>query len=273
VELTAGPVEYVDTDGRGAVVVFLHGLAMDGRVWQEVVAALSPDHRCILPTLPFGAHRRPMRPDADLSLRGIGAIVAEFLERLELDDVTLCFNDWGGAPVMIAAGLMHRVARLVLTPCEAFENYPPGLAGRAATLSGRLPGGLQLARAALLSPLRRLPFLYGQMSKRGVPAELLRTWLEPLRDPAIRRDLSKYLADTRRGRRDLLAATQALSSFQKPVLIVWNSEGKMMPPGHGRRLAQSFPNSRLVELPDCYTLIPIDQPAALAREMRHFIAT
>lgn len=49
-----------------------------------------------MPTLPFGAHRVPMHPDADLSLRGIGRIVAELLERLDLRDVTLCFNDWGG---------------------------------------------------------------------------------------------------------------------------------------------------------------------------------
>jgi pimeloyl-ACP methyl ester carboxylesterase len=44
----------------------------------------------------------------------------------------------------------------------------------------------------------------------------------------------------------------------------------MMPNAEGRRLAESFPNSTYVELPDCYTLIPIDQPQALAREIRQF---
>ena len=41
-----------------------------------------------------------------------------------------------------------------------------------------------------------------------------------------------------------------------------------MPPEHGRRLADLFPQGRLVEIPDSYTLIPLDQPARLAEAMR-----
>jgi pimeloyl-ACP methyl ester carboxylesterase len=46
----------------------------------------------------------------------------------------------------------------------------------------------------------------------------------------------------------------------------------MMPNEHGRRLADAFPNGRLVELPDCYTLIPEDQPLELAAAMKQFLA-
>src|ERR1700722_3521963 len=169
VELAAGTVEYEDTGGDGPVVVLLHGLAMDGRVWDGVVSELGSGYRLIRPTLPFGSHRTPLHADADLSLRGAGRLVADFLERLELSDVTLVFNDWGGAQTMIADGLMDRVARLVVTRCEAFENYPPGRAGGMAALSGQLPGGLSVMRLTLKArPLRRLPFVYGQMSRRGV---------------------------------------------------------------------------------------------------------
>src|ERR1700683_2868817 len=178
VELAAGTVDYDDTGGSGPVVVLLHGLAMDGRVWDGVVSELGDGYRCGRPTLPFGSPRTPLRADADLSLRGIGGIVAEFIERLDLSDVTLVFNDWGGAQTMVADGLMDRVGRLVLTPCEAFENYPPGMAGRMAALSGRLPGGLSVMRMTLAArPLRRLPFVYGQMSRQGVPEELMQSWL------------------------------------------------------------------------------------------------
>ena len=94
VEVSAGTIEYDDTCGNGPVVVFVDGLLMDGAQWRHVVANLRNDFRCVLPTLPMGAHRRPMRPDADLSLRGLGRILTEFLDRLDLMDVTLCFNDW-----------------------------------------------------------------------------------------------------------------------------------------------------------------------------------
>jgi pimeloyl-ACP methyl ester carboxylesterase len=44
-----------------------------------------------------------------------------------------------------------------------------------------------------------------------------------------------------------------------------------MPPEHGRRLAELFPQARLVEVDDSYTLIPLDQPARLAQIIRDFI--
>lgn len=271
VEVTAGQIAYQDTGGDGPVVVLIPGLLMDWKQWRKVIDELTPEFRCVSPSLPMGAHRKPMRPDADLTLVGMGRIVAEFLEAADLRGVTLCFNDWCGAQVMIADGGMDRVGKLVLVSCETAGNYPPGLAGCAAWLSAKLPGGYVATRVLLLQPrLRRLSFVFGQMAKRGVPNELMRDWLEPLRKKEIRRDLRRYAGDAMRGKHDLARATAALPSFEKPVLVVWDKEGKMMPNEAGRALADSFPNSRYVELPDCFTLIPEDQPGALAREIRQF---
>lgn len=272
IELQAGVIEYEDSGGDGPVLVLIGGLAMDWRLWQGVIEGLGEGCRCIAPTMPLGSHRRPMNPDADLSLRGLGRIVAELMERLELRDVTLVFNDWGGAQTMVADGLLDRAGRLVLVSCEAFENYPPGLAGQAALLAAKTPGGLSLMRQTILRrPLRRMPFVYGQMSKRGVPDDLLRSWLEPLRRREIQRDLRKYVGDVRQGKRDMAAATETLSSFDRPVLVVWDREGRMMPTEHGARLAESFPNARLVEVDDSYTLVPIDRPDFLVAELRRFV--
>jgi len=273
VELSAGTIEYDDTGGSGPVVVLVHGLAMDGSLWDGVVSDLCPGARCIRPTMPFGSHRHVLHADADHTMRGLGRLLTEFLEALECEDVTLVFNDWCAAPVMIADGGMKRVGRLVITACEAFENYPPGWPGRLAALSGWLPGGMVVMRRVLLNRrLRALPFTYGVMSKRGVPDAQMRTWLEPLKRREIRRDVAKYVRTTRTGRRDLLAATPALATFEQPVLIVWGSEDRMTPIADGRRFAAAFPNARLVELADTYTLIPIDQPARLAAVLREFVA-
>jgi hypothetical protein len=67
-----------------------------------------------------------------------------------------------------------------------------------------------MARALLFRPRRELPIALGWMSKRGIPDEIVKEWLRPLRRREIRRDLRKYVRDTKRGRRDLLAATEAL---------------------------------------------------------------
>jgi pimeloyl-ACP methyl ester carboxylesterase len=271
-ELDAGPIEYQDTGGDRDVVVLVPGLLMDHRQWEQVVPILRDEFRCVSVTLPMGAHRRPMNPDADLSMTGMGRILDALLAQLELHDVVLCFNDWSGAQAMIADDRVDRVAKLVLASCETVGNYPPGLAGSAAWLSAKLPGGIAASRRILAHPrLARLPFLFGQMSKKGISEEMMRHWLEPSARKEIRRDLRKYAGDAiPGGRRTLRTAQEKLGTFDRPILVVWDAEGKMMPTAEGRRLAESFPDSSFVELPDCYTLIALDQPEALARLIGDF---
>ncbi|WP_275560386.1 alpha/beta hydrolase [Streptomyces sp. 5-6(2022)] len=272
VELSAGTIEYEDTGGEGPVAVLLHGVAMDGSLWREVVAALAPGIRCVVPTLPLGGHRRPMRPDADLSVLGVARLVAEFLDRLDLTDVTLAMNDWGGAQALVADGRDQRIGRLVITSCEAFENYPPGLPGKNLRLAARLPGGLNAAFKLLkLAPLRRLPMTWGWMTKRPVDREVMDAWFQPLwSSPEVRRDLRKYVLGVPPVH-ELLHWAEALRTFDRPALVAWASEDRVMPPEHGLRLAGLLPRGSLVEIPDSYTLIPQDQPGPLADLIRAFV--
>jgi pimeloyl-ACP methyl ester carboxylesterase len=94
-----------------------------------VITELTPTLRCIAPTLPLGAHRQPMRPRADLSIDGTALLVAEFLEQLDLHDVTLIMNDWGGPQLLVYHNRTERIGRLVLVACEAFDNFPPAGCG------------------------------------------------------------------------------------------------------------------------------------------------
>jgi pimeloyl-ACP methyl ester carboxylesterase len=268
-DLAAGTTEYEDTGGDGPVLVFQHGVAMAGSEWRDVVADLRADHRCIVPELPLGAHRRAAREDADLSFPGLVRLVIEFLDRLDLRDVTLVGSDFG-LSVMVAAEQPARLERLVLSACEAFDNCPPGLPGKNMMLLGRLPGGVSaMVQSLRVRPIRRLPIAYGWMSKR-VTQQQLDEWLEPLfKQRAIRRDLRKFIQS---GEPSLVAeATEKLRSFERPALVVWSPEDRVMPPEHGRRLADLLPQGRLVEVDDSYTLIPIDQPTVLATAIREFV--
>jgi pimeloyl-ACP methyl ester carboxylesterase len=275
VELSAGTIDYLDTGGDAPVVVLLAGLLMDATLWTDVVARLAGEHRCIAPTLPMGAHRHAMDPGADLSPRGLAAIVSELLERLDLDDVTLVGNDTGGALVqLLAAEGDPRVGRIVLVSCDAFENFPPGLTGRAIVLAGKLPPGLfgMFMQQMRVRALRRLPLAFGWLTKRG-DATTAR-WLGPvLGHPDIRRDTVRVLRGMGAERSLLVDVAQRLPGFDRPALVVWASEDRVMPPEHGRRLAELLPQGRLVEIDDSYTLIALDQPARLAAAIGAFTTT
>jgi pimeloyl-ACP methyl ester carboxylesterase len=267
-QVSAGVLDYEDTGGDGPVIVFLHGLVMDSTVWRHVVDDLRADYRCVLPTLPLGAHRRPMRPDADLSLSGLGDLVAEFVATLGLTDVTLVGLDWGGAQLLVDN---DRVSRLVLVACEAFDNYPPGLPGRMVKYASMIPGGLNaMVQPLRIKSLRRLPIALGLLSKRPIPDDVVDNWLRPLMtDGQVRRDLARYARAARKA--EMVAVTERLRTFDRPALVVWATEDRMMPPDHGRRLAALLPKGRLVEIPDSYTLVPQDQPAALTKAIREFL--
>lgn len=267
-QVSAGVLDYEDTGGDGPVIVFLHGLVMDSTVWHHVVDDLRADHRCVLPTLPLGAHRRPMRPDADLSLRGLGDLVSEFIATLGLTDVTLVGNDWGGAQLLVDD---DRVSRLVLVACEAFDNYPPGLPGRMVKYASMIPGGLYaMAQPLRVRRLRRLPIAMGSLSKRPIPDDIVTGWLRPLlTNGQVRRDLARYARAARKA--EMIAVTERLRTFDRPALVVWATEDRMMPPDHGRRLAALLPKGRLVEIPDSYTLVPQDQPGELTKAIREFL--
>ncbi|KUI33549.1 alpha/beta hydrolase [Mycobacterium sp. IS-1496] len=270
VDLPSGPISYDDTGGDGPTLVFGHGLLMDGRQWRKVIPLL-PGYRCLTPTLPLGAHTAPMRDDADLTQTGVANILADFLDALDLDDVTLVLNDWGGGQFVISEGRDKRIGRLVLASCEAFDNFPPKPA-RPAALLCRLPGGgWVLSRMLGTRFFRHSRQAYGGMAKSGLPDELFDEWFRPaVENAAIRRDLVKF-ATGAPPRRRLLELSGKLAAFDRPVLVVWAREDRMMPLEHADRLVGLFPDARKVIVDDSWTLIPEDQPEAMAQALRDFV--
>ena len=126
VELPQGTIRYRDL-GEGEPIVFVHGYLVDGRLWSDVAEALSARHRCLVPDWPLGAHRVAMNEDADLSPPGIADLIADFLEALDLNGVTLVGNDSGGAmSQVLVTRRPERIGRLVLTNCDTHDNFPPG---------------------------------------------------------------------------------------------------------------------------------------------------
>lgn len=269
-QLEAGPIEYHDR-GEGRPIVFLHGLVLNAGFWRHVASELAADHRCIVPTLPLGGHRLPVRPEADLSPPGIAGLVLELLERLDLEDTVLVANDTGGAFAQIAVTTRpDRVGALVLTPCDAFEHFLPRQF-RFLQVLAHLPGSAWQMGQVLRSPLvRRSPLGFGLLTKHGIDDEVSAAYVESLRrSSGVRRDVTKVLKGI--SNRYTLAAAERLGEFDRPSLLAWASEDRLFLDS-GRRLADLIPNARLELIDDSFTYIPEDQPRRLVASIREFLA-
>ena len=164
-----------------------------------------------------------------------------------------------------------RVGRVVLASCDAFDNFPPGLTGKTLVLAGKLrPAMFGLFMQQMrLRAVRRLPIAFGWLTIRGDAATA--RWMKPvLTQPEIRRDAVRVLRAVAKEPKLLREAAGFLPGFNRPALVVWASEDRVMPPEHGQRLAKLLPQGQLAEIEDSYTLIPLDQPARLAQLIREF---
>ena len=275
IRLNGGTIEYYDSGGTGPCLVLLHGAMMDHMLWADVVDVLAPRLRCVVPVLPMGAHRIPMPPQTDVTPRGLAVIVADFLETLGLQDVTVVGNDTGGAIAqLLVTSRFERVAALVLASCDAFDNFPPGLPGRTMAALCRVPGGMYAAVLSLRIPaLRRLPMTFGWMTRQPVNNEVFTGWLNAfLSNRAVRHDAIRMMRGV--NAHDLTVAADRIRQFDRPALVIWAARDKVMPVQHAHRLAERLPRAQKpILIDDSYTLIPLDQPQQLARAVEHFVAT
>jgi len=271
IRLSQGPIRYRE-NGAGEPIVLVHGLLVNGELWREVAPLLARDFRVIAPDWPLGSQELALDHGADLSPPALARLVADFLEALGLDRVTLVGNDTGGAICqLVAVKHPERVARLVLTPCDAYEHFPPPAFKALATV-GRSPAALwaisQLMRAAFA---RRLPNGYGGITRRADDA-LTASWVRPLRvDREIRRQTARVFAGMRP--EHTLEAARHFGEMTMPVLLAWAPEDRFFKLANAERMAREIPGARLELVEDSLTFVPIDQPrrtaeliAAFARE-------
>lgn len=270
VDLPAGTIRYREA-GAGKPLVFVHGYLVDGRLWDGVVDRLSDRFRCLAPDWPIGAQRAPMNSDADLTPYGIAALIADFLEALGLEDVTIVGNDSGGAmSQVLVTRHPQRISRLVLTNCDTHENFPPGMF-KAMPPIAKLPGGMALLAAPFrVGAIGRAAFK--PFSQTEIPADLIASWMEPsMRNPAVRRDLRKVTMGM--NKRYTLEAAERLRDSPVPLLLAWAPGDRYFPISYAERLAAAVPNARIARIPGAKTFVPLDQPGPLAEEIARFAQT
>ncbi len=272
VQLAQGTIRYREC-GSGESLVFVHGLLTNGNLWRKIVPALAENHRCIVPDWPLGSHEMSLVADANLKPPALAQLIMDFLDALALEAVTLVANDTGGALCqLLVAAHPERVKRLVLTNCDAYENFPPPQF-RYLQWGARVPGFVFLLGKFLqLRSVPYSPLAYGKLAKRPIERAVMQSYIRPLAvSRGVRRDLGKAFRGV--ANRYTQAAARSFARFDRPVLVAWSDEDIFFPEKYAQRLGQDFPRAQVEYIHDSYTFVPEDQPERLIELIEAFMRT
>lgn len=253
-----GAIEYRDI-GSGHPVVFVHGVLLNGSLWDDVVFYLPPDLRLIRPDLPLGGHRLPLPTNIDLTVPALAKVLLDLIEGLGLHNVVLVASDGGQAicQCAIAGGDLRScsISGLLLTNCDAFGRHYPGRVASDAPLDETALDGI----AWTLS------------TSEGRRAFFQRLVWDPLPDEQIRELLGGFIENVD-VRRDALRAFNSLTKsigygamgFNGPVKVLWGAEDGRLPVETGQQLAAQYSRGELRCLSNARLLVPLDQPEKTA---------
>jgi pimeloyl-ACP methyl ester carboxylesterase len=268
-ELGGGRRVRAHVTGEGPPIVFVHGALVNANLWRKVVPRLRGHTRVTL-DLPLGSHLDPMPKGADFSARALAGLIADAIEALDLSGVTVVGNDTGGGLTQImAAHRPERLGALVLTSCDAFENFPPRFF-RIVLAPARVPGMTVFSlRGLWLRRLRRLPIAYGWLTHKPIDRDAEDSYVLPvLTRRGIGRDLRGLLGGLDPA--ETLDAAARLTSWDRPALIAWSQDDRFFPLEHGERLARLIPGARYEPIEGARTFSPEDQPERLAELIGDF---
>ncbi len=124
-QLPMGKMHYVD-EGEGAPIVLVHGNPGWSFEYRNIIKEMSKTNRCIAPDhIGFGLSDKPY--SWDYLPKNHADNLEKFLDSLNLNNIILVVNDWGG-PIGLSYALKHpeKIKKLVImnTWMWSVENDP-----------------------------------------------------------------------------------------------------------------------------------------------------
>jgi pimeloyl-ACP methyl ester carboxylesterase len=238
----SGSINYVE-QGTGPVALFVHGVLLNGYLWRHQLEELKTLRRCIAVDL-LAHGDTQISATQDVSVTANAHMLAEFLDALKIEQVDLVGNDSGGGVCQIFAALYPmRIRSLVLTNCDAHDNWPPEafkpFVGMVAA------GGLPQTLSAMLADKSVYRSALGPAYERpeAVSDDTIETYLKPhLRSPRRTADLARFVNAF--DCRHTLDIEKPLKELQAPTLIAWGTDDIYFDLKWSHWLEETIPGTR-----------------------------
>jgi haloalkane dehalogenase len=259
-------------EGEGAPVVMLHGEPTWSYLYRKVMGrVLEAGHRCVVPDLPgFGRSDKPV-DDGWYSYDNHTRAISSLFEELDLRDVTLVVQDWGG-PIGLRVAtleLPERVARIVAMDTGVFTGRQQMSEGwhRFAAFVERAPD----------VPIGRL--IVGAC-KQEPPAEVVAAYEAPFPDERSKAGPRTFppmipLSPQEPGAAEGQAVAEAMSRDRRPSLLMWADSDPTLPlESVGRQIQELFPTAdELTVIDDASHYLQEDQGEQIGALIADWLGT
>lgn len=258
---------YAEEHGHGRPLLLLHGLGASTYTWRNLIPSLAQRHRVIAIDLKgFGSSQKPF--DQDYSLRDHAALVAAFIRKRRLRDVTLIGHSFGGAIALLVTLEFNRrepgrIRDLVLMSAPAYNQPSTEFIDFLRTPV------LPYAAMALVPPELAIWLSLDDEQATHMSSDDIRAYARPFHDPGAQHALittARQIVPA-----DVDRITARYPSIKQPTLIVWCDGDPIVPLATGRHLASVLPNARLQVLKGCGHAPQHDRPRAVWHLLRRFL--
>jgi haloalkane dehalogenase len=242
-EVGGARVHYVD-EGSGPPLLLLHGNPTWSFLYRDIVKALRDRYRCIAPDHP-GFGLSTAAPGYGFTPAEHAAVLEQFVTHLDLRDITMMVQDWGG-PIGFAVATRQpdRFARFVVGNTWAWPKSDRGTQVFSRVLGSRFGGYLILQRNLFVE--KAIP---GSMRLKKLSDEVMNAYRGPFPTPGSRKPVHVFPREILKSRPFLAEVERGLPALrERPALIVWPTKDVAFREPELRRWEQVFPNHRTVTL-------------------------
>lgn len=253
-QLSDCQVFYVD-EGQGIPLVLIHGFPLDHSMWNLQVEGLKSSYRIIALDLPgFGASTPH---SGQMSIIGFADRLMEFLDALNLPQVTLCGLSMGGS-IALQFALRHpeRLSKLILCDCRAATDTPEAQRMRHELAERVLREGPECVAQAM--PAR----LFSPHTIESQP-EIVQSVQN-----VIRANPRESIAGGSRALADREDVFSRLSMIKVSTLLIVGVDDVISTVSEMRSMANQIPNSQLVEIEQAGHMAPLENAQAVNQAIR-----
>ena len=273
VDVRGCALHYVD-EGQGEPLLMVHGNPTWSYFYRRIIDSFSPAYRTIgIDHVGCGFSERPKAYDYSLERR-IEDLM-KFVEKLDLNGITLLVHDWGGA-IGLGAALrdLTRYSRFVIFNTAAFP--PPYFPWRIRICRTPILGRVAVQGCNLFA---RMATTMATTQREGLPKPIRAGFLAPYDSWKNRRAIFEFVKDipTRKSQ----AAWQLLEEIENelchlkgfPTKIIWGMRDWCFRPECLKKLQNLIPHAEVCELFDAGHYVIEDDPNRVINELQSFLSS